>query len=101
MSQAAIVGPGNELGKPIDISEAKDQIFGLVLMNDWSGKLFGLSPPNSFLLGWIVCNLSVGSVWDTSLMIAFFMQLEIFKVGNMYLLDLFLAKVSVNVPQRF
>lgn len=35
--QAAVVGTGNELGKPIDINEAEDHIFGLVLMNDWSG----------------------------------------------------------------
>ncbi|KNA18981.1 hypothetical protein SOVF_065430, partial [Spinacia oleracea] len=33
---AAVVGPGNELGKPIDVSNASDQIFGLVLMKDWS-----------------------------------------------------------------
>ncbi|KNA25500.1 hypothetical protein SOVF_006040 isoform A [Spinacia oleracea] len=38
--QAAVVGPGNELGKPIDVSNASDQIFGLVLMNDWSGSSF-------------------------------------------------------------
>jgi hypothetical protein len=36
--QAAIVGPGNELGKPIGIDDAEDHIFGLVVMNDWSGK---------------------------------------------------------------
>lgn len=36
--QASVVGPGNELGKPIDINEAGDHIFGLVLMNDWSGN---------------------------------------------------------------
>lgn len=35
--QAAIVGPGNELGKPVDVNEAADHIFGLVLLNDWSG----------------------------------------------------------------
>jgi hypothetical protein len=35
--QAAVVGPGNELGKPVDVNEAGDHIFGLVLMNDWSG----------------------------------------------------------------
>lgn len=38
--QAAIVGPGNELGKPIDINDAEEHIFGLTLMNDWSGILF-------------------------------------------------------------
>lgn len=36
-SKAAVVGPGNELGKPINVNEAADHIFGLVLMNDWSG----------------------------------------------------------------
>ncbi|EPS61403.1 hypothetical protein M569_13391 [Genlisea aurea] len=38
LEMAAVVGPGNELGKPIDISEAADHIFGLVLMNDWSAR---------------------------------------------------------------
>lgn len=32
-----MVGPGNELGKPIDVNNAADHIFGLLLMNDWSG----------------------------------------------------------------
>ena len=36
--QATIVGPGNELGKPVDINNAEDHIFGLVVMNDWSGS---------------------------------------------------------------
>jgi len=35
--QAAVVGPGNKLGTSIDINNATDHIFGLVLMNDWSG----------------------------------------------------------------
>lgn len=38
--KAAVVGPGNDLGKPIDVNEAADHIFGVVLMNDWSGMLF-------------------------------------------------------------
>lgn len=38
-----MVGPGNELGKPIDVNNAADHIFGLVLMNDWSGTLFTYS----------------------------------------------------------
>ncbi|XP_073029788.1 fumarylacetoacetase-like [Primulina eburnea] len=38
LEMAAVVGPGNELGKPIDINEAADHIFGLVLMNDWSAR---------------------------------------------------------------
>ena len=32
------VGPGNELGEPIDIEDAEDHIFGLVLVNDWSAR---------------------------------------------------------------
>ena len=31
------IGPGNPLGQRVKIEEAEDQIFGLVLMNDWSG----------------------------------------------------------------
>ncbi|XP_020579320.1 fumarylacetoacetase [Phalaenopsis equestris] len=38
LEMAAIVGPGNQLGKNIDVSEAYDHIFGLVLMNDWSAR---------------------------------------------------------------
>ena len=32
------VGTGNKLGEKIDIKDAQDHIFGLVLVNDWSGK---------------------------------------------------------------
>lgn len=32
-----MVGPGNRLGEPVDVNEAAEHIFGLVLMNDWSG----------------------------------------------------------------
>ncbi|KAL6990690.1 fumarylacetoacetase [Sarracenia purpurea var. burkii] len=38
LEMAAVVGPGNELGTPIDVNEAADHIFGLVLMNDWSAR---------------------------------------------------------------
>lgn len=38
--QAAVIGPGNDLGKPVDVNRAEDHIFGLVLMNDWSGNHF-------------------------------------------------------------
>ncbi|KAL2483852.1 fumarylacetoacetase [Forsythia ovata] len=38
MEMAAVVGAGNELGKPVDVNEAADHIFGLVLMNDWSAR---------------------------------------------------------------
>lgn len=33
-----LVGPGNELGRPIPIDRAMDHIFGLVLVNDWSAR---------------------------------------------------------------
>jgi fumarylacetoacetase len=33
-----LTGPGNELGSPIPIGEARDHIFGLVLVNDWSAR---------------------------------------------------------------
>ncbi|KAI8327071.1 fumarylacetoacetase [Blakeslea trispora] len=32
------VGKGNNLGEPIDIKDARDHIFGLVLVNDWSAR---------------------------------------------------------------
>jgi fumarylacetoacetase len=32
------VGPGNELGDPIDINKVEDHVFGFVLLNDWSGR---------------------------------------------------------------
>ena len=32
------IGPGNERGKPIAIANAEEQIFGLVLVNDWSAR---------------------------------------------------------------
>ncbi|AAC17611.1 Similar to fumarylacetoacetate hydrolase, gb/L41670 from Emericella nidulans [Arabidopsis thaliana] len=38
LEMAAVVGPGNELGKPIDVNNAADHIFGLLLMNDWSAR---------------------------------------------------------------
>ncbi|XP_050234451.1 fumarylacetoacetase [Mercurialis annua] len=38
LEMAAVVGPGNELGKPVDVDKAADHIFGLVLMNDWSAR---------------------------------------------------------------
>jgi fumarylacetoacetase len=32
------VGPGNELGSPIPIDNAREHIFGMVLVNDWSAR---------------------------------------------------------------
>lgn len=33
-----LIGPGNEMGKPVSIENAEEQIFGLVLVNDWSAR---------------------------------------------------------------
>jgi hypothetical protein len=37
-TQAFLVGPGNHLGSPIPLDKTEEHIFGVVLMNDWSGK---------------------------------------------------------------
>lgn len=33
-----LTGPGNEVGNPIPIEEADEHIFGMMLVNDWSGR---------------------------------------------------------------
>ncbi len=33
-----LVGPGNELGRPIPCASAREHVFGLVLVNDWSAR---------------------------------------------------------------
>ncbi|XP_057833472.1 fumarylacetoacetase isoform X1 [Cryptomeria japonica] len=38
LEMAAIVGPGNDLGRTVNVDDASDHIFGLVLMNDWSAR---------------------------------------------------------------
>jgi fumarylacetoacetase len=38
MEIAAVVGKTNELGKAVEIVDADEHIFGLVLVNDWSGE---------------------------------------------------------------
>lgn len=38
--QAFFVGPSNDLGAPIPIEKAAEHIFGMVVMNDWSGMLY-------------------------------------------------------------
>jgi fumarylacetoacetase len=38
LEMGAVVGVGNELGRPIPVGEARDHIFGLVLLNDWSAR---------------------------------------------------------------
>ncbi|KAJ2581602.1 hypothetical protein EV177_010418, partial [Coemansia sp. RSA 1804] len=32
------VGPGNDLGTPLTMQQAEDNIFGVVLLNDWSAR---------------------------------------------------------------
>ena len=44
LEMAFFVGPGNKLGEPISIEKAEDHIFGMVLMNDWSGKITSCLP---------------------------------------------------------
>ena len=36
--QGFFTGPGNKLGEPITMDKAEDHIFGMVLVNDWSGE---------------------------------------------------------------
>lgn len=33
-----LIGPGNDLGRPIPASRALDHVFGLVIVNDWSAR---------------------------------------------------------------
>ena len=41
LEMAAVVGVGNQLGRPIPAAaEARDHVFGLVLLNDWSAATF-------------------------------------------------------------
>lgn len=32
------VGPGNQLGQPLDIAQAGDHLFGVCILNDWSAR---------------------------------------------------------------
>ena len=41
---ACIVGKPSRLGKPVDINNADEHIFGFVLLNDWSGESAGSQP---------------------------------------------------------
>lgn len=38
LEMAFFIGTPSNLGEPIDIKKAQDHIFGMVLMNDWSGE---------------------------------------------------------------
>lgn len=42
LEMAFFVGPGNKMGDPIKVQDAQEHIFGMVLMNDWSGRLMFL-----------------------------------------------------------
>lgn len=83
--KAAVVGPGNEMGKPVDVNKAADHIFGLVLMNDWSG-IYEHYKLISYLLG---ISQYLTDVIQSK-------QQEIFRHGNMYLSVHFLVKVLVS-----
>ena len=34
----ALIGPGNSIGHPVPMDAAEDQLFGVVLLNDWSAR---------------------------------------------------------------
>jgi fumarylacetoacetase len=38
LEMGALIGVGNEVGEPIPIGQARDHIFGLCLVNDWSAR---------------------------------------------------------------
>jgi len=38
LEMAVFIGPGNALGQPIPISAAEVQLFGMVILNDWSAR---------------------------------------------------------------
>lgn len=35
---AAVIGKPSEMGKPVKVNDADEHIFGLILLNDWSGE---------------------------------------------------------------
>ena len=48
LEMAFFTGPGNEHGEPIPMERAHEHIFGMVLMNDWSGWFMALMNALSF-----------------------------------------------------
>jgi len=40
LEMGCFVGGGNEMGQPIGVNDAREHIFGLVLLNDWSARDF-------------------------------------------------------------
>ena len=47
---AAFVGQPNNMGEPIPIANAKDYLFGVVLMNDWSARDIQVPMPRKKLM---------------------------------------------------
>lgn len=46
------VGPGNALGQPLPLAQARDQVFGMCLLNDWSARdhqFWEMAPLGPFL----------------------------------------------------
>ena len=37
VEMAAVIGKGSELGESVHVRHAEEHIFGVVLLNDWSG----------------------------------------------------------------
>lgn len=51
-------GPSNKLGEPIPIGKTEDHIFGMVVMNDWSGEIAcGCFISYCKMNGHVCCNL--------------------------------------------
>ncbi len=38
LEMGVLIGPGNELGRPIPIDKVPEHLFGMVLVNDWSAR---------------------------------------------------------------
>lgn len=38
LEMGCFMGPGNALGQPVPVADARDRVFGLVLVNDWSAR---------------------------------------------------------------
>ncbi len=38
LEMGVLIGPGNELGRPIPIEQVPEHLFGMVLVNDWSAR---------------------------------------------------------------
>jgi 2-keto-4-pentenoate hydratase/2-oxohepta-3-ene-1,7-dioic acid hydratase in catechol pathway len=55
---AALVGTPNKMGEPIPIKNAKDHLFGVVLMNDWSARDIQVRQPKltKLTLGVGICS---------------------------------------------